>query len=193
MAERRNGEVEMIKALKGHVVIENIDDTVQTPSGMIIIPGTHKEKNMKGVVTDSAIKDIKVGDTIIFGRYHGKDIPFEDKTYRAINGEDIMAIEKDGVIYPVSDWLLCSMIEEDEKIGSIIIPKKEKEADGFNKAKVIKLGPGRIFKNGETCKMTVVEGDQILFGPYCSFALKAWGKNLLMVRETSCEAILGGA
>lgn len=182
----------MIKALKGHVVVENLDDNIK--SDTIIIPGTHKEKNMIGRVTDSAIKDIMVGDVILFGRYGGKEIPYRDSTYRSINGEDIMAITDPELdkIFPVSDWMLVEMDKAPEKIGSLFVPTKKKEDDAYNHARVITCGPGRVFKNGETCKMTVKAGDKILFGPYCSCGVKRRGQDLTMVRETSCEAIMGG-
>jgi len=182
----------MIKALKGSVVIKELPSELETPNG--ILKTTSEEKNMTGVVTDSSFKDIQVGMVIVFGRYTGKPIELEGVTYRTIKGDDIMGIEKDGEIYPVSDWILAEVMEgslSKLKSKSIILLNSKKEADSYNKAKVLAVGPGKFFKSGKHCPMTVKEGDHIIYGPYSSYGLKVWGRELTMLKENVVEMILG--
>ncbi|MBF31828.1 MAG: putative 10 kDa chaperonin [Prokaryotic dsDNA virus sp.] len=178
----------MIKALKGKVIIKEIEDENKTPSG--IIKTTAETRSMMGKVTYTTFEDIKVGDVILFGRHAGKDIEMEGTKYRVIPGEDITAITNGTLdsISPIGDWLLVEPVEVDKKVGSIIIPGKEKAADDHTWSKVIKVGPGKVLANDSLCPMSVQAGDEVLCKPYSSIELRAWGKTLVMIPETMVVA-----
>ena len=67
-------------------------------AGGIIIPDTAKEKPQKGkiVAAGPGKKDepttVKVGDTVLYGKYSGTEVTFEGKDYLIMRESDIMAI-----------------------------------------------------------------------------------------------------
>jgi chaperonin GroES len=86
-----------IKPLGDRVVIEPAPAEEKTASG-IIIPDTAKEKPQKGTVV--AVPDktgdndivVKVGDTVLYGKYSGTEISIDDKDYLIMNQSDILAV-----------------------------------------------------------------------------------------------------
>ena len=66
--------------------------------GGIIIPDTAKEKPLKGevVATGNGTKDeemtLKVGDTVLYGKYAGTELEFEGKKYLMMRQSDVLAV-----------------------------------------------------------------------------------------------------
>ncbi|MCB1326969.1 MAG: co-chaperone GroES [Spirochaetales bacterium] len=91
-------------------------------------------------------------------------------------------------IKPLADRVLVSPIEENqEKVGSIIIPDtaKEKPQEG----KVEAVGPGKK-ENGHMIEPTVKVGDRVLYSKYSGTEVKQNGQEYLIVRESDILAIL---
>lgn len=86
-----------IKPLSDRVVIEPLAAETTTASG-IIIPDTAKEKPQKGkiVAVGSGKKDepmtVKVGDSVLYGKYAGTEITVDGKEYLIMRESDIFAI-----------------------------------------------------------------------------------------------------
>ena len=88
---------------------------------------------------------------------------------------------------PLHDRVLIKRLEEqDEKLGSIIIPDSAKEKP--QEGKVIAAGTGRVTEDGKTLPLAVKVGDRILFGKYSGSEVKIDGEELLIMKE---EDILG--
>ena len=86
-----------IKPLADRVVVEPAAAEETTASG-IIIPDTAKEKPQKGnvVAVGDGKKDepmtVKVGDTVLYGKYSGTELSWEDKEYMIMRESDIVAV-----------------------------------------------------------------------------------------------------
>jgi len=86
-----------IKPLADRVIIEASAAEAKTAGG-IIIPDTAKEKPQKGIVVavGPGTKDepvtLKEGDTVLYGKYAGTEISYEDKEYLIMRESDIVAI-----------------------------------------------------------------------------------------------------
>jgi chaperonin GroES len=86
-----------IKPLADRVIIEPSAAEEKTAGG-IIIPDTAKEKPSKGTVvavgpgTKDAPVTVKEGDTVLYGKYAGTEISYEDKDYLIMRESDIVAI-----------------------------------------------------------------------------------------------------
>lgn len=86
-----------IKPLADRVLVEPAAAEAKTASG-IIIPDTAKEKPQKGkVVAAGAGKKeepmtVKVGDTVLYGKYSGTEITVDGKDYLMMRESDILAI-----------------------------------------------------------------------------------------------------
>jgi chaperonin GroES len=86
-----------IKPLSDRVVIEPMAAETTTASGLII-PDTAKEKPQKGIVVavGNGKKDhtmtVKVGDTVLYGKYSGTELKYEGADYLIMKEEEIYAI-----------------------------------------------------------------------------------------------------
>jgi len=89
--------VKQIRPLGDRVLVEPAPAEVRTSSG-IIIPDTAQEKPQKGkvVAAGNGKKDepmtVKVGDTILYGKFSGTEFKFEGKDYLIMKESDIYAI-----------------------------------------------------------------------------------------------------
>ena len=86
-----------IKPLADRIMILPLDAETKTASG-IIIPDSAKEKPQKGnvVAVGPGTKDnpvtLKVGDTVLYGKYSGTELKFENNDYLIMRESDILAI-----------------------------------------------------------------------------------------------------
>lgn len=79
------------------MIVEPVAAETVTKGG-IIIPDTAQEKPQKGVViavgngkADEPM-EVKVGDTVLFGKYAGTELHIDDKKYLVMNQGDILVI-----------------------------------------------------------------------------------------------------
>lgn len=86
-----------IKPLADRVLVEAKEAETKTAGGLYI-PDTAKEKPQQGTViaVGPGKKDepmeLKVGDTILYGKYSGTEINADGKEYLMMRQSDIMAI-----------------------------------------------------------------------------------------------------
>ena len=86
-----------IKPLADRVVVEPAQAEEKTAVG-IIIPDTAKEKPQKGtiVAVGNGKKDepitVKVGDSVLYGKYSGTEITIDGKDYLIMRESDIFAV-----------------------------------------------------------------------------------------------------
>jgi len=86
-----------IKPLEDRVLVEPQAAEEKTASG-IIIPDSAKEKPQRGVIVavGSGNKDVemqvKVGDTVLYGKYAGTELSVEGKDYLIMRQSDILAV-----------------------------------------------------------------------------------------------------
>jgi len=91
-----------IRPLQDRILVERLEEREVTKGG-IIIPDTAKEKPMEakvaavgpGKVADDGKLipvDVKVGDTILVGKYSGTDIKYEGTDYLILRADEILAV-----------------------------------------------------------------------------------------------------
>jgi chaperonin GroES len=86
-----------IKPLADRVLVEPLEAETKTASG-IIIPDTAKEKPQKGsiVAVGPGTKEnpvtVKVGNSVLYGKYSGTELKLEGKDYLIMRESDILAI-----------------------------------------------------------------------------------------------------
>ena len=86
-----------IQPLSDRVVIKAAEAETKTKSG-IIIPDSAKEKPQKGEVVAvgpgkvDEPTTIKVGDTVLYGKYSGTEISIDGSDYLIMRESDILAI-----------------------------------------------------------------------------------------------------
>lgn len=86
-----------IRPLADRVLVKPAEAEQKTASG-IIIPDTAKEKPQRGevIAVGKGTKDnemtVKVGDTVLYGKYSGTEIEIDGTKYMIMKESDIYAI-----------------------------------------------------------------------------------------------------
>jgi len=89
---------------------------------------------------------------------------------------------------PLHDRVLVRRIEEDQKVGSIIIPDTAKEKP--QQGEVIAVGPGAKADDGKVVALDVKKGDKILFGKWSGSEVKIDGEELLIMKESDILGVI---
>ena len=90
-----------ITPLYDRILVKRVEEDEQMVGG-IIIPDTAKEKPQQGEVVavgegkvldsgDRQAPDVAAGDTVLFGKYAGTEITYDDDEYLILREEDILA------------------------------------------------------------------------------------------------------
>ena len=91
-----------IKPLGDRVLVEPIEET-DVKQGGIVIPDTAKEKPQEGIVRaigtgkldDNGKRipfEVKVGDRVLVSKYGGTEVKLNDREYKLLNSDDVLAI-----------------------------------------------------------------------------------------------------
>ena len=86
-----------LKPLADRVLVEPSAAETKTTSG-ILIPDTAQEKPQKGMIvavgkgTKENPLSVKVGDSVLYGKYSGTDLKYDGKDYLIMKESDILAI-----------------------------------------------------------------------------------------------------
>jgi chaperonin GroES len=82
-----------LKPLKDRVFVSYTEETEKTAGG-IYVPDTAKEKPQRGKVeaVGSEVKEIKVGDIVLFDRYSGSRVKVNEAEHLIIKEEDVLGI-----------------------------------------------------------------------------------------------------
>jgi chaperonin GroES len=92
----------MIKPLGDRVVLEAVEKGDKTASG-IVLPETAKEKPQEGLVISVGAGrldengkrvpvEVKEGNLVIFSKYAGTEVKYEEKDYLILRESDILAV-----------------------------------------------------------------------------------------------------
>jgi chaperonin GroES len=95
MSDKKNN----IQPLQDRIIVQRLENEEKTASGLYI-PDSAKEKPQQGkvlavgkgkILEDGSARpvDVKVGDTVIFGKYSGQEIK--------VDGEDLLIMKEDDV------------------------------------------------------------------------------------------------
>lgn len=92
----------MLKPLGDRVILEAKDEEEQTVGG-IVLASNAKEKSQTGkiiAVGNGTVLDngptvpmnVKVGDTVVYDKYAGTEVSYEDKKYLVVHEKDLVAV-----------------------------------------------------------------------------------------------------
>jgi chaperonin GroES len=89
-----------IRPLHDRVILKRMEEET-TSAGGIVIPDTATEKPMRGEIVavgkgkrldsgEIVAPDVKVGDTVLFGKYSGTEVK--------VNGEDLLVMREEDIM-----------------------------------------------------------------------------------------------
>jgi chaperonin GroES len=101
MAKTKEAAPVALRPLDDRVVVEALEAEEKTTGG-ILLPDTAKQKPQQGRVIavgpgklsdkgDRTAVAVKVGDTVLFGKYSGSDVEVGGKEYKILREADILA------------------------------------------------------------------------------------------------------
>ena len=91
-----------MKPLADRVLVEPLEAAEKTAGGLYV-PDTAKEKPQKGRIVAAGpgkasdagsliAMEVKVGDTVLYGKYSGTEVTLEGKEYLIMRESDILAV-----------------------------------------------------------------------------------------------------
>jgi chaperonin GroES len=91
-----------MRPLRDRILVERIEEQEQRIGG-IIVPDTAKEKPQqgrvvavgKGRINDKGEVfplDVKVGDTVLFGKYGGTEVKIDGKEYLILREDEVLGV-----------------------------------------------------------------------------------------------------
>jgi chaperonin GroES len=94
-------------------------------------------------------------------------------------------------VRPLRDRLLVTrIVEEEQRVGAIIIPDNAREKP--QQGKVVAVGRGRLTDKGDLIPLDVQTGDIVLFGKYAGTDIKLDGDDYLILREEDVLGVVQG-
>lgn len=87
-----------IKPLGDRVLVKPLTSSEVTKSGIVLPESAEKEQKEQGIVVATGMGDkikklhLKVGQTVVFGKYSGDEIEIEKVEYKFLKDEDILGI-----------------------------------------------------------------------------------------------------
>lgn len=91
-------------------------------------------------------------------------------------------------LVPLGDKVIIKQIEAEEKTkGGLILTTQSKEKPQI--AEVVAVGPGGEV-NGYEVKMTVKEGDKVIYTKYAGTEVKFEGEEYIVVKQNDILAII---
>ena len=92
-------------------------------------------------------------------------------------------------VKPLSDRIVVKPEPAEEKTASgIILPDTAQEKPQMGT--VLATGPGKVSDSGDLVKMTLKNGDKVLYGKYSGTEITVDGDDVLIMRESDILAIL---
>ena len=89
---------------------------------------------------------------------------------------------------PLHDRVLVRRLEQEDRIGSIIIPDTAKEKP--MEAEVLAVGSGSRDESGKLVPLDVKPGDRVLFSKWSGTEVKIDGEEYLVMKETDIMGIM---
>jgi chaperonin GroES len=90
-------------------------------------------------------------------------------------------------IRPLDDRVVVEPMAADEvTAGGILLPDSAKEKP--QRGTVIAVGPGKLLDSGERGELSVVVGDEVIFGKYGGTEIEVNGTEVKILRESDILA-----
>eukprot|EP00537_Pseudo-nitzschia_pungens_P003121 CAMPEP_0172355874 /NCGR_PEP_ID=MMETSP1060-20121228/256_1 /TAXON_ID=37318 /ORGANISM="Pseudo-nitzschia pungens, Strain cf. cingulata" /LENGTH=242 /DNA_ID=CAMNT_0013075733 /DNA_START=181 /DNA_END=909 /DNA_ORIENTATION=+ len=190
-----------ITPLRNFILVK-VKDTLTATSGGILLPDQSKERPTEGLVIAAGkgkihpftgiriTNPIKEGMSVLYGKYDGKAIVYNDDSCQMIRDDDCL-LYYEGVtmkldnVYPVRDYVLVTLDESPESLSTssgVVIASQVVADDVPCEGTVIKVGEGRLNSSGEFSHCPVEVGERIKFKDYAGNDVTIEGKKYSVVK-----------
>ena len=172
------------------------------------LPPQAKERPTEGVVvaagpgrlhphTGVRIQNpVKPGDSVLYGKFDGSPIEYNDDQCQVIRDDDIM-VSYQGLTMtlencqPIRDYVLIQLEEPAlETLSGIVVAAQVTKEDVPCEGRVLKVGEGRMASDGKLTKVPFKVGDYVKFKDYGGNDVVIEGKPFSLVRMVDILATL---
>lgn len=186
-----------LKPLSNNILVKVKEIPKSTPGGLYI-PENAQVRPSEGVVVaigpgkanpeTGAISSIlvKVGDNVVYGKYDGTQLKYNNKHHQLIKDEDVLMTYSGSEmsvssLQCTSDHVLIKLLPKEQSSQSgIILSASTQDSTSINGV-VVRVGPGRLARNGKFIPMQVQQGDSVRFRDLGGDRLKLDGQDYVVV------------
>lgn len=190
-----------ITPLRNFILVK-VKDTLTATSGGILLPDQSKERPTEGLVIAAgkgkihpftAIRihnPIKEGMSVLYGKYDGKAIMYNDDSCQMIRDDDCL-LYYEGVtmklenVSPVRDYVLVALDEDPESLATssgVVIASQVVADDVPCEGTVVKVGEGRLNSSGKFSPSPVNVDERVKFKDYAGNDVTIDGKPYSVVK-----------
>lgn len=190
-----------ITPLRNFILVK-VKDTLTATSGGILLPDQSKERPTEGLVVAAGkgkihpftgiriTNPIKEGMSVLYGKYDGKAIVYNDDSCQMIRDDDCL-LYYEGVtmkldnVHPIRDYVLVAMDKNPESLSTssgVVIASQVVADDIPCEGTVVKVGEGRLNSSGELSPSPVKVGQRVKFKDYAGNDVTLEGKEYSVVK-----------
>ena len=190
-----------ITPLRNFILVK-VKDTLTATEGGILLPDQSKERPTEGLVVAAgpgkvhpftAVRihnPIKVGMSVLYGKYDGKAIVYNGDSCQMIRDDDCLlayegATMKFDNVIPVRDYVLVALDDDPDTVATksgVVIANQVMAKDLPCEGIVAKVGEGRMTSTGELATPPVKVGERVKFKDYAGNEVKIEGKVYSVVK-----------
>jgi chaperonin GroES len=90
-------------------------------------------------------------------------------------------------VRPLDDRVVVEPLEAEEKTaGGILLPDTAKQKP--QRGRVLAVGPGKLRDNGQRSALSVVKGDEVIYGRYAGNDIEVESREIKILRESDILA-----
>lgn len=186
-----------------HNILVKVAEAPDSTSGGLLLSSSAKEKPTYGEAVEVGPGKrygngimipmaIEKGDFVLYGKYGGTDLDYDDDKHTIVTQDDIMCKLKGGAyspeaVLPIFDRVLIEVNKAvEESVGGIYVSKTASKKSTIGK--IIAMGPGRFMENGEMEPLSFQVGDTVLYGQYSGTEIDFDGVPYILVRMADIYA-----
>uniref|UniRef100_M8B0Y4 20 kDa chaperonin, chloroplastic n=1 Tax=Aegilops tauschii TaxID=37682 RepID=M8B0Y4_AEGTA len=197
----RTNQYTSVKPLGDRVLVKT-KTTEDKTAGGILLPTTAQSRPQAGEVVavgegrslGSNVVEISVpvGAKVIYSKYAGTELEFNDTTHLIMKEDDIIGIlDTDDVkdLKPLSDRILIKVAEsEEETAGGLLLTQASKEKPSVGT--VVAVGPGPLGDDGSRTPLSITPGSSVLYSKYAGSEFKGSEGEYIVLRSSDVIAVL---
>jgi len=184
----------------GNFVLVRTKDTLAATDGGILLPDQSLERPTEGEVVAAGpgklhphtgiriTNPVVKGDSVLFGKFDGHDMSYNDEAVTMIRDDDILLHYK-GVrmtndnVEPCRDYILVKLtVQKTETASGIVVAESVMKDYEACEGIVAKVGVGRMASTGDFTASPVNVGDRVKFRDYAGNGVKIEGVEHSLVR-----------
>jgi len=173
-----------IEETAGGIVLAGRSKIVKT-EGTVVSAGPGRTHQESGAVVKMPVVP---GDGVVFGKYDGTELEYNGEKHTLIRDDDILVkftgseLTLDSVDVTSDNILVYVETKEEETSGGLLIAASASKGSKPSTGEIVKIGAGRMARNGELMEMDVAVGDMVKFRDFAANEVKIEDKEYAVVR-----------